>query len=107
MTSVPDRPGDETEGAFARLASAARRGKARYAAHTAALMRWLRTPVSEDDSEDEALTAPTSGAGPLRRVFAARHLQQRQRAHKGSGGSDASVAVEARERVSRLQDRED
>ena len=108
MTDVPDRPGDEREGAFARLASAARRGKAHYATRAAELMRWLRTPVSEDETmAEETPTASTAGPGPLRRVFAARHLQQRQRAHRGSGGTEASVAVEALERASRLRERED
>jgi len=107
MSVPPDRPSDETEGTFARLSSAARRGKAHYAARAAQLVRWFRTSEAEDETVAEIPTASSSGASPLRRVFAARHLRQRQRAHRGSGGSNASVAQEALERASRLRDRED
>ena len=108
MTVVPDRPGDEPEAAFTRLASLARRGKARYAGRATELMRWLWALVPEEETVAETSVQPTSGSSPLRRVFAAaRHLQQRQRAHRGSGGTQASTVVVALERASRLRDTKD
>jgi hypothetical protein len=109
MTGAPDATRRERGSALSRLASLARRGKAHYTARAAELIRWLRTPTpsAKDTADAEVDVTPTSNPSPLRRIFTVRHLQQRQQAHRGSGGARSSTAVEALERASKLRDQED
>jgi hypothetical protein len=103
---VNSHPSDEDEaglGALERVLDLARRGQAAYRQQTTALGRWLRAHLSSQPGDEGQLRADHS----LRRLFAARHLRERQQLYRKAGGEQSGASEYVQQRLDKLRERED